>query len=172
MSWPMLASTSSTARRAPCIRAETGRLGEAEARGNLGSHAGEPLQELPGNLLAAVDGDLQAAEVVVGIAGHAPLVVEHGGDLADDVDPVLLDGLERARGVEDLQHHGRASPEQGGHEGFGLSADVGGWQVDEQAGLSSPKPKAAPRHRFWQVMLRWESRAGLGLPVEPVVKMT
>src|ERR1039458_1383060 len=37
---------------------------------------------------------------------------------------------------------------------------------------SGPKPKAAARHRFWQAMPRCESSAGLGEPVEPVVKIT
>ncbi len=49
------------------------------------------------------------------------------------------------------------------------------WDAGKLTSTRAPRSEsknAALRHMHWQVMLRCESRAGLGDPVDPVVKMT
>jgi len=84
---------------------------------------------------------------------------------------MLFDCVQRLDRIERLQRHRRRAREQRGHQQFRLSAHVRRRQVAEHP-LVRPELECRRRHMFWHRIPRCESSAGLGDPVEPVVKMT
>jgi len=143
------------------VRDEAGRLGEAQAGAEARAHLLELLQELPRDLLAAVERELQTREVEGVVGRQAPLEGEQRRDLSEVVDLVLLDRLQRLLGVEEVQDDRRAAPEEGGHELLGLAADVRRRQVDEHARALVHPERAAEAHVLARdVAVRQERRLG------------
>ena len=129
------------------IRAEASALGQPQSRAHHRRHGGEFIYEWPRDCIAAVGGKLQARQVVAVVVLQHPFQVEHYGNLAEELHAVLLNGAQRAAGIEDLKKNRSPAAKERAHQDLGLRAHVRGGQIDERACAAvSAKECAAQAH--------------------------
>ncbi len=144
------------------VSAEAGALGDAQPGSNQRRHGGKPLNERPRDAVAPVGGKPEAGEIVTAVVFQHPLEVEHGRNLAEDLDLVLGDRAQGAAGIEDLEEDRRASAEEGAHQRLSLAADMRSGQIDQRthSTVAAEKTAAHAHVLHGNIAVRKQGRLG------------